>query len=74
LAYFGNENPFSGEKVIPIHWKKTNREQFPMSLKNQQNLGDTYQAHFENLTYYIQDYKGEYGIFKREFAVVKTRK
>ena len=74
LAYFGKENPFSCEKVMPIHWKKTARDQFPLPLKNQQNLGETYVAKFENLTYYIQDYKGEYGIYKRDFAVVKDKK
>ena len=74
LAYFGKENPFSGEKVVPIHWQKTSREKFPLPLKNEQNLGETYLAKFDDLNYYIQDYKDEYGIGKRVFAVVKAKK
>lgn len=74
LAYFGKENPFSGKKVVPIHWKKTSRDQFPFPLKNDKSLENTYSANFENLTYYIQDYKGEYGISKRKLAVVKDNK
>lgn len=73
-AYFGKENPFSGEKVVPIHWKKTSRDQFPFPLKNDKSLENTYLAKFENLTYYIQDYKGKYGIYKRKLAVVKDNK
>jgi len=74
LVSVGKQNPFSGEKVIPIHWKKTSRDQFPLSLKNEKNLENTYQAKLENLVYYIQDYKGEYGISKRQLAVVKGNK
>lgn len=74
LASFGKENPFSGEKVVPIHWKKISRDQFPLTLKNDKSLENTYLAKFENLIYYIQDYKGEYGIYKRKLAVVKDKK
>ncbi|TDX87107.1 hypothetical protein [Epilithonimonas xixisoli] len=74
LAYFGKENPFSGEKVVPIQWKKTSRDQFPFPLKNDKSLENTYLANFENLIYYIQDYKGEYGIYKRKLAVVQDNK
>ena len=74
LATFGKSNPFSGEKVVPVHWQKTSHEKFPLALKNEKNLENTYQAKFENLIYYIQDYKGEYGISKRLLAVVKNNK
>ncbi len=74
LAYFGKKNPFSGEKMVPIHWKKTTAEEYPLSLKNQKNLGDTYTAKFENFTYYLQDFTGEYGNSKRQLAVLKDRK
>jgi len=74
LVYFGKESPFSGEKVVPIHWEKTSRNEFPLSFKNEKNLENTYSAKFENLTYYLQDYKGEYGISKRQLAVVKDNK
>lgn len=74
LAYFGKESPFSAEKLVPIHWKKTRRENFPLSLKNEQNLGETYLAKFEDFIYYIQDHQDDYGIGKRDFAVVQGKK
>lgn len=74
LAYFGKESPFSGEKLIPIHWKKTSREQFPLSLKNQQITGNTYHSKYKNLDYYLQDYNGENETSKRQLAVLKDNK
>ncbi len=74
LVHFGKESPFSGEKVVPIHWEKTSRDEFPLSFKNEKNLENTYLAKFQNLTYYLQDHKGEYGISKRQLAVVKDNK
>lgn len=74
LPYFGTENPFSGEKLTLVPWKKTTRDQFPLSLNNKKNLGDTYHAKYRDMDYYLQDLKDEYGIAERQLAVVKNKK
>lgn len=74
LAYFGKENPFSGEKLIPVHWFKMSKDQFPLSLEKGKNLGNTYFAQFKNLKYYLQDYNGDHETAKRQLAIVKNGK
>ncbi|UQB69669.1 hypothetical protein [Epilithonimonas zeae] len=74
LAYFGKENPFSGEKLTLVPWKKASINQFPLSLKDKKNLGDTYHARYRDMDYYLQDFKDQYGVAERQLAVVKNKK
>ncbi|WP_312992460.1 hypothetical protein [Chryseobacterium flavum] len=74
VAYFGNKNPFTENKMKMIRWKKADveiqKKYFPGSnLK----YGGTYQSRYENLTYYVQDLLEEYGTRERKLVVINDK-
>lgn len=75
IAYFGNKNPFADHKMQPVKWQKADaaiaKKYFSPSKLT---TGKTYQAQYENLTYYLQDYLEEGNIIERRLAAINDRK
>lgn len=75
IAYFGNKNPFVDNKMKAVKWQKADavisKKYFTHSKLVQ---GKTYQAQYENLTYYLQDYLQEGNIVDRKLVVINDRK
>jgi hypothetical protein len=75
IAYFGNKNPFIENKMKAVKWQKANtdisKKYFGHSKLAQ---GKTYQAQYENLTYYLQDYLEEGNITERKLVAINDRK
>lgn len=74
IAYFGTKNPFVENKIKAMQWGKAGadiaKKYFsPSKLKS----GNTFQARYENLTYYLQDYIGNEMITERKLAVINDR-
>ncbi|WP_185288070.1 hypothetical protein [Chryseobacterium lactis] len=71
VAYFGNKNPFIEGKMKAIQWKKAEagaaKKYFTQSKLKP---GKTYQAHYENMNYYLQDYLEEEVIMERQLVVL----
>ncbi|NIF06269.1 hypothetical protein F3J23_12550 [Chryseobacterium sp. Tr-659] len=71
IAYFGNKNPFIENKMKPIQWKKADaqisRKYFPDSKLK---YGETHQARYENLTYYLQDLIENENVLERRLVVM----
>jgi hypothetical protein len=74
VAYFGNKNPFIENKMKPVQWKKASvdisKKYFTSSKLTP---GDTYQAKYEDLTYYLQDYLQDEMVQERKLVVVNDR-
>ncbi len=74
VAYFGNKNPFIESKMKPFAWKKSS----PDVLKkyfgaSKLKAGNAYQAQYENLTYYLQEYLEDDIVMERKLAVINDR-
>ncbi len=71
IAYFGNKNPFVANKMKAVKWQKAgtdvSKKYFSHSKLTQ---GNTYQAKYENMTYYLQDYLEEGNTVERRLAVI----
>lgn len=74
IAYFGSKNPFTKGKMQAIAWHKTGAD-IGKKYFNHPKLkpGNTYQARYENLTYYLQDYLEEEMVMERKLAVFNDR-
>lgn len=71
IAYFGNKNPFVANKMKAVKWQKAgtdvSKKYFSHSKLTQ---GNTYQAKYKNMTYYLQDYLEEGNTVERRLAVI----
>jgi hypothetical protein len=71
IAYFGNKNPFVENKMKAVKWQKAgadiSKKYFSHSKLTQ---GNTYQAKYENMIYYLQDYLEEGNTVERRLAVI----
>lgn len=71
VAYFGNKNPFVEGKMKAIPWKKAaadiSKKYFTQSKLK---FGKTYQAQYEKLNYYLQDYLEEEMVMERKLVVI----
>ncbi|MBO9694273.1 hypothetical protein [Chryseobacterium sp.] len=71
IAYFGNKNPFVANKMKAVKWQKAgtdvSKKYFSHSKLTQGNI---YQAKYENMTYYLQDYLEEGNTVERRLAVI----
>ncbi|MFS4470377.1 hypothetical protein [Chryseobacterium sp. T20] len=75
IAYFGNQNPFVDNKMKAVKWQKAGTDISKKYFSHSKlALGKTYQSHYENLTYYLQDYLEEGNIVERKLAVINDRK
>ncbi|MGU3376935.1 hypothetical protein [Chryseobacterium sp. M5A1_1a] len=71
VAYFGNKNPFVENKMKMIKWEKAGTDvQKKYFSGSKLRYGGTYQAKYDNLTYYIQDLLEEYGTQERKLVVI----
>lgn len=74
IAYFGNKNPFIEGKMKPIPWKKANADLSKKYFTSSKlKPGKTYQAHYENMNYYLQDYLEEEMVIERKLVVMNDR-
>lgn len=75
IAYFGNKNPFVENKMKAVKWQKANAD---ISKKyfspSKLAPGKSYQAQYENMTYYLQDYLEEGNTVERKLAVINDHK
>ncbi|WP_353145343.1 hypothetical protein [Chryseobacterium sp.] len=70
IAYFGNKNPFIEGKMQAIAWKKAGADIAKKYFTHSKlKPGNTYQARYENLTYYMQDYLEEEMVTERKLVV-----
>ncbi|WP_426478003.1 hypothetical protein ACP3T3_00510 [Chryseobacterium sp. CBSDS_008] len=71
IAYFGNKNPFVENKMKAVKWQKAgtaiSKKYFSQSTFTQ---GKTYQAQYENMTYYLQDYLEEGNTVERRLVII----
>ncbi|REC44632.1 hypothetical protein [Chryseobacterium pennipullorum] len=74
VAYFGNKNPFVEGKMKAIPWKKTGADIAKKYFTNSKlKSGNSYQAQYENMTYYLQDYLEGEILMERKLAIVNDR-
>ncbi|AZA76113.1 hypothetical protein EG347_00495 [Chryseobacterium sp. G0186] len=74
IAYFGNKNPFVENKMKMIKWEKASTDvQKKYFFGSKLRYGGTYQAKYDNLTYYVQDLLEEYGTHERKLVVINDR-
>ncbi|MBB6329633.1 hypothetical protein HNP24_000583 [Chryseobacterium sediminis] len=75
IAYFGNKNPFIENKMKPVKWQKAGADISKKYFSHSKlTSGKTYQAQYENMTYYLQDYLEEGNIVERKMAVINDHK
>lgn len=75
IAYFGNTNPFVDNKMKAVKWQKADAALSKKYFTHSKLApGKTYQAQYENLTYYLQDYLEEGNIVDRTLVVINERK
>ena len=72
IASFGRENPFIENKMVPIHWKIMKSNDYTNKIFSYSKLikGNIYEFKNNKLTYYLQDYKAEEAITRRQLMVV----
>lgn len=74
IAHFGNKNPFVENQMKMITWEKAGPDiQKRYFAGSTLKYGGTYQYHYENLTYYVQDLLEEYGTQERKLVVIDDR-
>ncbi|MCW1962654.1 hypothetical protein [Chryseobacterium viscerum] len=75
IAYFGNKNPFVENKMKAVKWQKAGTD-IPKKYFTHSKLiqGKTYQAQYENMTYYLQDYLEEGNTVERKLVITNDRK
>lgn len=75
VAAFGNQNPFVENKMKPIKWEKAGPEiskKYFSGIKLE--YGKTYQAQYDDLTYYLQDFLQDKQITERKLIVFNGKK
>ncbi|KPE52416.1 hypothetical protein [Chryseobacterium indologenes] len=75
VAAFGNKNPFAENKMKPIKWKKADPEVSKKYFQGgKPEYGKTYQAQYDDLTYYLQDFLENGQISERKLVVLNAKK
>lgn len=77
LVYVGKENPFAGQKLKPVAWKKISSKDYPAkavkkdpALQPQKYVvGNSYRFDVAGFQYFIQDYLSSNHIFARRLVV-----
>lgn len=74
VAYFGNKNPFVEGKMQAIEWKKTGADISKKYFTHSKlKPGNTFQAQYENLNYYLQDYVENEAVTERKLVVINEK-
>ncbi|AZA83113.1 hypothetical protein C1637_19800 [Chryseobacterium lactis] len=74
IAYFGNKNPFIEGKMQAIAWKKTGSDISKKYFTDSKlKPGNTFQAQYENLKYYLQDYLEDEVVIERKLVVINDQ-
>lgn len=75
IAYFGNKNPFVENKMQAIKWQKASTDVSKKYFSQSRLIhGKTYQAQYDNMTYYLQDYLEEGNVTERKLVAINDRK
>lgn len=74
IAYFGNKNPFIENKMQAIKWKKTDAAASEKYFSHSKlKVAQSYQATYENFTYYLRNYLIDGMVGERQLVVVNDR-
>ncbi len=77
------ENPFAMKKMQAMKWTKVDSDKFPLkkipriwidSSLAEMKKGDTYMYEYNGLQFFLQNYQGEYSVYRRLIVVDKNTK